>query len=206
MAYVLGFFAADGYMMVNKFGGQYWCISITDGELLENIKKVIKSEHKISLRKRDGNEKDQYRIQIGNREMCKDLRNLGFCENKIKNLVVPNVPDEFFADFVRGYFDGDGHVWVGWIHKERKTKTYAIQTVFTSCSEKFLNTIKMRLENFGINNGRVRKEKRGYFRLVYSILSSLKIHDFMYNKLYSSKLFLDRKKVIFERYITTIDK
>jgi len=50
MAYVLGFFAADGYITVNKRGGQFWCIQITDKELLENIKKVISADHNISIR------------------------------------------------------------------------------------------------------------------------------------------------------------
>jgi len=34
MAYVLGFFSADGYITINKRGGQFWCIQITDKKLL----------------------------------------------------------------------------------------------------------------------------------------------------------------------------
>jgi len=44
MAYVLGFFAADGYITVNKRGGQFWCIQITDKKLLVSIREAIKSE------------------------------------------------------------------------------------------------------------------------------------------------------------------
>ena len=51
MAYVLGFFAADGYITIPKRGGGYWCIQITDRQLLESIKRVIDSDHKISVRK-----------------------------------------------------------------------------------------------------------------------------------------------------------
>ena len=50
MAYVLGFFAADGYMTINKRGGQFWCIQITDQQLLNSIRKVIESNHKIGIR------------------------------------------------------------------------------------------------------------------------------------------------------------
>ena len=50
MAYVLGFFSADGYITVNRRGGQFWCIQITDKKLLEQIKKAIESEHKISIK------------------------------------------------------------------------------------------------------------------------------------------------------------
>ena len=38
MAYVLGFFAADGYITVNKRGGQFWCIDIRDKDIIERIK------------------------------------------------------------------------------------------------------------------------------------------------------------------------
>lgn len=200
MAYVLGFFAADGYITVNRRGGQFWCIQITDGRLLQEIKRVIKAEHKISIRKGKGNEQNIYRIQIGSIEMCDDLRKLGYNERKTKNLAVPYILEKYFADFVRGYFDGDGHVWVGLIHKKRKTKTLVIQTVFTSCSLQFLEKIKNRLE-ICVGHGFVLKGNGNYYRLVYSIKSSLKLYYFMYNNLGTSKLFLQRKKGVFEKYM-----
>lgn len=205
MAYVLGFFAADGYITVNKRGGQFWCIQITDKELLENIKTVIQSEHKISVRlPRKANENICYRMQIGSIEMCNDLRKLGFSERKTNSLIVPNVPRKYFSYFVRGYFDGDGNVWSGWMHKDRKTHTLVIQTVFTSCSLKFLKKMREILQKFGIEKGVLKRGKQGtanYYRLTYSVLNSLKIYYFMYNRLGTSELFLKRKKDVFEKYI-----
>lgn len=202
MAYVLGFFAADGYMTENKRGGHFWNIQINDKELLEEIRETIKSEHKISLKiRKRKQEKISYRLQIGSKEMYSDLYNLGMRSNKTKSLVVPNIPDCYFGDFIRGYFDGDGHVWQGVINRERKIPHLIIQTVFTSCSEAFLQKIKDRLEKFDIQKGVVRKGQGSYFRLVYSIKGSLKLHDFMYNRLGTSKLFLQRKKGVFEEFI-----
>lgn len=205
MAYVLGFFAADGYITVNKRGGQFWCIQITDRELLKSIKKAIESEHKISIRlPRKSGENILYRLQIGSIKMCEDLRKLGFSEKKTKSLVVPNVPQKYFSHFIRGYFDGDGNVWSGLMHKNRRTHTLVIQTVFTSCSLKFLEEIRERLELFSIERGVVRQGKRGkgnYYRLTYSVLNTLKLYYFMYNRLGTSKLFLKRKKDVFEKYI-----
>lgn len=202
MAYVLGFFAADGYITVNKRGGQFWCIQITDGELLKEIRKVMNSDHKISERvSKRPNEKNLYRLQIGSIEMCDDLRNLGFNERKTKSLVVPNVPKKYFSDFVRGYFDGDGSVWVGQAHKERKTQTLAIQSVFTSCSNIFLENLKLRLEDFDVIKGVVSKGKGDFYRLTYSINNTLKLYKFMYNRLGRCKLCLPRKKVVFVKYI-----
>lgn len=201
MAYVLGFFAADGYITVNRRGGQFWCIQITDKKLLEDIKYVIKSEHKISVRiGKKVNESDQYRMQIGSIEMCDDLRKLGFNERKTKRLSIPNIPSRYFCHFVRGYFDGDGNVWIGNMHKKRKNSSMAIITMFTSCSNEFLRELQKVLKSFNINGGCVYKSKKNYSRLQYSTNNSLKLHDFMYNKLGLSKLFLERKKRIFEKY------
>ena len=202
MAYVLGFFSADGYITVNKRGGQFWCIQITDKKLLEQIRKAIGSEHKISARPRNRNESALYRLQIGSIEMCDDLRKLGFSERKTKSLAVLNVPDKYFADFARGYFDGDGSVWVGFVHKERITKLLAIRTIFTSCSKGFLEILKSKLEKNKITNGVLRKGKGNYCRLTYSIHGSLKLYDFMYNHNIKDLggLYLNRKKKIFDKF------
>lgn len=202
MAYILGFFAADGYMTLNKRGAHFWNIHINDKKLLMEIKKTIGSEHKISLRvKKRKEDKISYRLQIGSKEMYNDLYDLGMRQNKTKSLAVPNIPDKYFCHFVRGYFDGDGNVWSGLIHKNRRTSTLSIQTVFTSCSKNFLESINDKLEKHGIKKGVLKKGKGNFYRLTYSIYGSLKLYSFMYNGLYTSKLFLGRKRVIFERYI-----
>ncbi len=201
MAYVLGFFAADGYMTLNKRGGGFWCLDIAEKTHLHKIRKIIQSNHKISVRKRAGGKYTNYRLQIGSIEMCNDLESLGYFKNKTNNLSLPKVPDQYLSDFVRGYFDGDGNVWAGWVHKDRNTQTFSIQTVFTSCSNKFLEVLRLRLEAAGIEKGRLRKEKGSYYRLVYSVFNSLKLYNFMYNGLVSHGMYLLRKKAIFDRYI-----
>ena len=200
MAYVLGFFSADGYITINKRGGHFWSIQIKDKDLLEEIKKVIGSDHKIGFKKENGNNKAIYRLQIGSLDMCNDLNKLGFKERKTKNLSVPKIPNKYFKDFVRGYFDGDGNIWTGYVHKERKNKLFVARTTFTSCSLDFLCKLKDRLNEFNIDKGVIGVGKGGYYRLTYSIHGSLKLYNFMYNSL-ESRLFLNRKKVIFEEFV-----
>lgn len=202
MAYVLGFFSADGYITVNRRGGQFWCIQITDKKLLEQIRRAVKSEHKISTRIGRGNESILYRLQIGSIEMCDDLRNLGLRERKTKSLVAPNVPDKYFVDFARGYFDGDGNVWIGFLNKKNKQTNLTLKTMFTSCSLDFLIQFHKRLRKFGIEGGSVYVSKRNYSRLQFSVNDSLKLYDFMYNKYVRCKtdLFLERKKRVFEKF------
>lgn len=203
MAYILGFFAADGYITVNRRGGQFWSIQIKDKRLLEEIKKTVQSEHAITVRPGNGNKSTQYRLQIGSKEMCQDLRKLGFHERKTYNLTLPKVPAKYFSDFTRGYFDGDGNVWSGYVHKERAIPLLVIRSVFTSCSIYFLQTLKDKLENVGIKKGVVSKGTGNYYRLTYSIHGSLKLYDFMYNHEVKKKqkLSLFRKKTVFGKFV-----
>ena len=191
MAYVLGFFMADGSIDINPRGSHYFSLAIIDRKLLESIHKSLKSTHKISVIKRanKSNWSDQYRLQIGSREMCDDLRRLGVTENKTNNLLIPEIPKKFFSHFVRGYFDGDGNVWIGKIHKRRKIQTYAIHTVFTSCSGDFLKDLKSKLEYLGLKGGSFCKADNAY-RLQYSINNSIMLYNIMYSGKYS--LFLER--------------
>ena len=203
MAYVLGFFAADGYITLNRRGANFWCIQIKDKTLLYQIRKVVKSNHKISERVHKVNKHILYRLQVGSKEMCDDLRNLGYFENKTKCLVVPHIAEMYFRHFIRGYFDGDGNVWMGYVHKERPNHLLTLRCVFTSCSEKFLVDIRNRLENCGVVGGVIRKGKGEYFRLSYSAKGALTFYYFVYNSRIKdfSGLCLERKKKVFERFI-----
>jgi hypothetical protein len=202
MAYVLGFFAADGYMTLNRRGANFWCIQITDKKLLESIKRIIEADHAISLRHRRGNEKNLYRLQVGSKDMCNDLRRLGFSERKTKNLSIPRVPTRYLGPFVRGYFDGDGNVWCGRAHKERRTAQYMLMTMFTSGSRRFLQDLHSRLLSRCVRGGYLYTSKKSYFRLQFATRDSLKLYDFMYNGSdpIPQGLYLARKKGVFERY------
>jgi hypothetical protein len=189
-------------MTLNKRGAYFWNIQITDKSLLFKLRKIIGSNHKISVRNRKGNYKTTYRLQIGSKEMFEDLLRLGMKQGKTKSLVVPNVPWKFFSDFVRGYFDGDGNVWVGNVHKDRKKQLRVIRTVFTSSSSDFLKVLRDKLRHKKIENGVLIKGRGNYYRLTYSIQNALKLFNFMYNPLtLKNTLFLKRKKAVFEKYI-----
>jgi hypothetical protein len=205
MAYVLGFFVADGYITVNRRGGQFWCIQITDKELLFAIKEAIESDHTIGIRKMRNNEQLIYRLQIGSVEMCNDLRKLGFAEKKTKCLAIPMIPKIYFPDFTRGYFDGDGNVWIGNIHKDRVNTTKTILTSFTSCSHIFLYEMHSVLLDWGIRGGSLRRIKDSYSRLQFSAKNSLKLYKIMYNKESFGSLYLKRKKDRFDAFFKNAD-
>jgi len=115
MAYILGFMYADGNITQTKRRNHYIAIYTADRPLLVSMRKCFGSKHKISLRCSSGGQ--TYRIQIGSSEWFTDVGKLGLFPNKTKRMMLPRVPSKFLGDFVRGYFDGDGNVWVGLVHK-----------------------------------------------------------------------------------------
>jgi hypothetical protein len=198
MAYVLGFIYADGNIIYTKRGTWFWSIQITDKEILEGIKKEMNSSHIISEKKRNPNHKQIYRLQVGSKEMCNDLLGLGLTKRKSKTILLPEIPAKYFSSFLRGYFDGDGGVWVGLRNKNENKRTFTISTFFTSGSKKFLISLKNTLSQNGLLGGCLVNKKRG-FDLKYSVKSSLILYKIMYND--KCPLFLKRKREKFEKYI-----
>ena len=195
MAYVLGFFTADGNMIKNKRGAHFIEFQITDLDLLEDIKEALGSNHKISTRRKNilnKKWKDAYRLQIGSKQIFNDLLKLGLTPNKSKTVDLPYIPDKYFSHFVRGYFDGDGNVVSGYFNRcDRKNKAYVLATRFTSGSELILDNLKNNLSRLLGTTGSSHY-KDNTWRLNYSINDSKKLFKFMYSSL-KNNLFLERK-------------
>lgn len=197
MAYVLGFFAADGTMIKNKRGAHFIEFHITDLSLLKQIRYSLGSNHKISKTVKREKEHTSYRLQIGSKEIFSDLTVLGFTECKSKTIIFPEVPKQFFPDFVHGYFDGDGCVSFTKIYrKERGKNDWSFTTRFTSGSKKFLDELHRRLVITNeLSGGYIYKKKRGY-ELVFSRRDSLALFHLMYNTGQCS-ISLERKRRVF---------
>ena len=209
MAYVLGFLYADGNI-TNAISSrtQYIHFYSTDRYILENIKIVLSSNHilqTIPARTQvhiNGiyRSKEAFRLRIGSREMFEDLLKLGVVPNKSKIITFPYVPKQCMGNFIRGYFDGDGCVF---LQKAKGiTKPIIIKklsTIFTSGSYQFLRGIAEVLKNtLSINHDKVYDGIRS-FQLRYSTKDSIEIFKFMYNYC-SSGLYLRRKTDRFNEY------
>ena len=198
MAYILGFLFADGNIIKTKRGTHFTSIYTKDRPLLHAMRSSMGSNHKIS--KKISEVGYCYKIQIGSRELFTDLLALGLIVNKAKRMKLPNIPQKYVGDFIRGYFDGDGNVWVGFLNKKRKTPTFVIQSSFTSCGKNFLNGLLSCLKKQGLLGGYIYKVKsKNCNRLSFSINDSLKLAEIMYNK--PHRLVLARKKLVFEKFM-----
>lgn len=108
MAYVLGYFAADGCMSTTPRGDKRIDFESKDIDILDN---VLRLTGYIDIKQpRTYNGGGTFVINFTNNGWYEELQRLGFTERKSLSLTPPAIPSEFEASFVRGFFDGDGHV------------------------------------------------------------------------------------------------
>ena len=152
----------------------------------------MSSGHKISMKSRGGASRyPYYQLQIRDQSIYGDLLKLGLTPRKSKTIRLPNVPEQYFKDFIRGCFDGDGCVTV-W-RDPRWNNPWQIRTVFSSGSHMFLQEIQQQLRKYaGLHLGSIQQLEREY-ELCYSIADSVKLYRFMYSDTSDDSLHMKRK-------------
>lgn len=212
MAYVLGFLYADGAIEDSKTSSrtQYITFASKNKDILETIKRTLKSEHPIHYRPPHkvlyGNDKtyesaESYHLRIGSKRMYADLLEVGLLPNKSKIIRFPDdIPDKYLGHFVRGYFDGDGcvHLKKG-RDKKRDIILRGLNVIFTSGSKSFLEGLSARINKFiKPNQNKICDGHRAY-QLRYSTSDSIKWFKFLYKNT-PKGLYLKRKFEIFIKY------
>lgn len=112
-AYVLGMFYADGSNNIRRYKA-YISLAETDVDILEKIRKLISPDKPLLYSTRENKKhKNRYMFYIDNKHVSEKLEELGCVTNKTHKLTFPEWLDEnLYRHFIRGYFDGDGHVGV----------------------------------------------------------------------------------------------
>ncbi len=202
MAYVLGFFCADGSMYKTKRNTYFIEFQITDKDLLYAIRELLNSNHKISEKNNNIKKKKVYRLQVGSKEIYKDLIKLGLTQAKSKTIKLPVIPKNFFHHFLRGFFDGDGNiVSKNFKRKNRNSLQGYFRLRFTSGSKVFIEDIKNKIEESLGSTGSILYYSNAW-RLSYSNKNSVKICSFIYRDVVNNDLiYLQRKYNIFQQFI-----
>lgn len=159
VAYVVGFFLADGCVEphLNRISIE---LSMNDYDHLMNIKKLMKCENPICLKKT----RNSCALYIHNKKMVQDIMSKGVLPNKTTRTRIPDVPEEYMRDFIRGNFDGDGSIWV---------KTINNANIQFLGSFKFIKDLHTYLYNkLNINTNILEHNKatvtKNCYRIVYS--------------------------------------
>ena len=165
-AYFLGFIMADGNMYKEKIH-----------ERSEN---------------RNGTITHCTEIKIYNQRFCNSLIALGIIPRKTGKEYMPEMPDEFKKDFIRGYIDGDG--WIG--------KDKALIGICSS-SNKILEQINEYLKetiNTKLNSSKRRKDNV----YVNSTANRKKVYHILKHLYYEDCISLDRKNNLAKKSIENI--
>lgn len=190
MAYVLGFWFADGYM---KHMRSYRILFYSkDRQILQDLAEALSTN--MPIRGEYGNkEGDCLHLVTHSKQMYTDLLKLGGRRRKSRVLKFPEVPGMFLADFVRGYFDGDGSVHEVTYKATKNGLIYTqIRSNFTCGSMRFLVVLRGLLsKRLGLTMRVIGKYGPYQYKLGYGEQDTHQLLEFMYYP--SHKLSLKRK-------------
>jgi hypothetical protein len=198
IAYLLGLIASDGSLERNTNRVNF---ANTDYELIEYVMDITRdfienSKSKPYPYNPGGNNKTIWQYKVNSYRYRKFLNEVGIINNKTYDAQELNIPDEYFFDFLRGFFDGDGSVTIGYSPTTKNNQV--IRTCFAIKSKIFtewlFKTIR-RLTN--INGGSVYCNKSDVWKIEFA---SKKDNKKLYESMYINPPYLKRKKEIYDKY------
>lgn len=188
-AYYLGLFFADGCNHIGTKGNQI-ALSLhkKDIDILEKFSKLIYDKSNIKTFR------NQKICIIYSKHMSDSLTSHGCTPRKSLTLQFPQtIPDHLMNHFLRGYFDGDGCIYLG---KSRSGKMQATVTIVSTIW--FCQKYKEILSNVGIKS-RIHHDKRdikngNWVTAVLHVNGNDQVNSF-HNYLYrGGSYYLSRKK------------
>lgn len=191
-AYFLGLIYADGWVVCND--GHYELgieLNSKDKYILELFNNELGGNclisHKDAIENHticgiNCNRGESDVIRVFSKSIVESLINHDVLPNKTKHDNIPNVSDEFFFDFLRGYIDGDGCFYQNKGH---------IYMHITCGMKKPLECLKERLINYGIETNIYKLNDRKYRIYCTNQNSMVKLVGCLYYT--DSLLFLYRK-------------
>lgn len=196
MAYILGLLASDGNVAKNENK-----ISIAleerDTEILEKIGKEMQISRPVETYVRlDGSVNSK--LQVHSSAMKRDLAHYSIVPAKTFILQPPELlKPEYYIDYIRGYFDGDGSIYINsdWsyganISGASKAVISWIQKIL---AEKY-NIVCTKLESIPRLS-----ENRNYYRITYYGPKVLALYKSFYHN--NDVLYMKRKKDVFEEIL-----
>lgn len=189
-AYILGFITGDG-LVGDKSNKNRIAVGLKkdDVSLLEKIKKILKSNHKLFLTKqfdkRTNKTYERRTLSFTSAKMRQDLNNFHLYERKSTSgiYVFPELPKDLISHYLRGLVDSDGT-----ISFTKKTNCWSVGMSgnYKIC-EAFSNKIfeKLKIEKRAIS------KDGSIFRTTYYAKENVKtILSFLYD---DASIFLERK-------------
>lgn len=197
-AYIIGLLWSDGCNYPPRHRVKIE-LQERDKSILDKINSEIKSNKPLAfnnLNNSDSNWQNTYRLDITNKHISDKLVELGMVQNKSLILKFPEwLSLSLYASFLRGYFDGDGHIeW-----NETRFITIASTRQFCVYVKNFCKTyldIECSIRNTANKNSNT--------KLLY-ICGKTKIKKFLDFIYKDADLYIERKYNIYQKICTEMD-
>lgn len=203
-AYFLGFIYADGFITKRSQGQSILGLTLAEIEPIDKFKKYIQTDKKVGYYKKANGYSDksyEYKLALISDKLVSDIEKLGVTERKSLTLTFPDIREDLIPHFIRGYFDGDGSVF---LHKDsREEYSENIYLGINICGTKeFLIALSKHLPFINEEQCVYREKRRetNCWNIKFaSNIRSLELYHYMYKD--CDDLYLSRKKEKFEDFI-----
>lgn len=178
LAYAVGLITADGSLSKN---GRHINFTSKDLDLIQTFQKCLNLEDiKVGQKSRGKElEKKYHQVQFGDVLFYKWLEECGLTPNKSLTINSIKIPDEYFFDFVRGEWDGDGTIVCS--EDKRWKNSYMISIGFSSGSIDLLLWLRCEINKRLGTTGSVTQGAK-VLQLRYAKKDSKKLFDAMFYK------------------------
>ena len=178
-AYIVGLITSDGNLSND---GRHINFTSKDLGLAILFRRFLKIKNKTGKKGRSHDSKKKYFfIQFGDINFYKFLVKIGLKPNKSKILTKLNIPRNYFFDFLRGMFDGDGSIFS--YFDKRWKNSFVFYLTFSSASPSFIKWLRKNIEILIKIRGHINKTgSRSTIQLKYGKKESIILIRRMYYK------------------------
>jgi hypothetical protein len=199
LAYACGLIATDGSLSKD---GRHINLTSKDVEQLETFKRCIGINNKIAWKSSGSYRNSCTYVQFGDVVLYKWLISIGITPKKTFTIGVVNIPDNYFADYLRGEFDGDGSTHAYW--DTRWHSSVSLYLTFVCASKKHLRWLRGGIKRMFKADGLIRCYTNHVPYLLFAKTEARKVFEAMY---YSDAIpFLKRKKDKFDRQWSSLEQ
>ncbi len=176
IAYAVGLITTDGCLSGD---GRHIDFTSKDNQLVNTFKKCVGISNKTGWKTSGFTNKKYSRVQFSDVVLYKWLVSIGLTPNKSKTIRKLKIPNQYFFDFLRGHFDGDGSCYSCW--DKRWRSSFMFYTSFISGSLLHLKWIQSKIKKLLKINGFISFKTR-VWSLRYAKKESKKLFSKIYYK------------------------
>lgn len=198
-AYAIGLITSDGCLSRN---GRNIIFTSKNKDQIENFLKALSIKVFIG-NNWSGSKNLSYRVQFSDKFFWNFLNSIVLMPNKSKVIEKVNIPKNYFFDFLRGLFDGDGSIYSYFDKRWRSSFLFYIS--FVSASINFISWLQKEIYELIKIKGHIsHSQNTSWFQLKFAKNESILIIKKMYYK--KSIIYLFRKKLKIDKILATMLK